>query len=485
MARVARDDRAAYEALYARWREPVFRFLLRRTGSRAAAEEAHQEAWLRVYRFRARFDPRRAFKGWLFTIAANCGRDAWRPEPELFALPLAPGDPHDLRDKLLSALGVLPDDDRKLLLLAVEGFTGPEIAQMTNLGAGAVRMRLTRARQQVRGPSGGPMSWPRDVDALIRDLAGPSAPTAAPAWPAPRRWPVVVTALALAAVLLAVWARPAATPTARGVVGAAVALDLRMVVERGGIAVRVAAGEPLRVGERVLFRVAAEAPTDATLWVVGPRGRERVADVALDAVPATWAARTAWWGTASTAPGGTPSSSRRAARSARRPRWRCGHDPPGARAHLALRAVRRREPEAATPAGSRPAWRRRPAWSAPTRRGGWRWWSASTPTTTPTCPTCPSPPGRARPRRRPGGPRGRRLRRRLGRRGRGRPRRVLAGVRGAGRHRPARRHGARLRREPRHARPRPRRRRALPARLRRPARRRAARSSGSTRWPTP
>jgi RNA polymerase sigma-70 factor (ECF subfamily) len=150
MARVAADDRGAYDELYARYRGPVYRFLARRTGSLAAAEEAHQEAWLRVYRYRHGYDAARPFRSWLFAIAANCGRDAARPDPALYHLPLEPGDPFDLRDQLVSALGALEAEDRKLLLLAVEGFNGPEIAQMLDLGAGAVRMRLHRARQRVR-----------------------------------------------------------------------------------------------------------------------------------------------------------------------------------------------------------------------------------------------------------------------------------------------------------------------------------------------
>lgn len=150
MIRVRAGDRAAYEGLYARWKDPTFRFLVRRTGARAQAEEAHQEAWLRVYRFRAGYDPTRPFRSWLYTIAANCGRDAVKPELPVFALPLEPNDPADLRDRLVGALMALDPGDRRLILLAAEGFDGPEIAEMLGIGAGAVRMRLHRARQRMR-----------------------------------------------------------------------------------------------------------------------------------------------------------------------------------------------------------------------------------------------------------------------------------------------------------------------------------------------
>ena len=75
MRRVQAGSREAYETLYARWRDRTFAFLCKRTGARAAAEDAQQEAWLRVYRFRHRYDPTRPFRGWLFTIVANAGRE--------------------------------------------------------------------------------------------------------------------------------------------------------------------------------------------------------------------------------------------------------------------------------------------------------------------------------------------------------------------------------------------------------------------------
>jgi RNA polymerase sigma factor (sigma-70 family) len=156
MDRVTRGDRGAYEALYARWRKPLFRFLCRRTGCLGTAEEAHQETWLRVYRYRATYDRGRRFKSWLFAIAANCGRDAW-PAASEAPLSIEPSqdEPHDLRDRLLEGLARLDPEERRLLLLSVEGFDGPEIAAMLGISAGAVRMRLSRARQRMREQLGG------------------------------------------------------------------------------------------------------------------------------------------------------------------------------------------------------------------------------------------------------------------------------------------------------------------------------------------
>ncbi|MCB9765996.1 MAG: hypothetical protein H6739_39845 [Alphaproteobacteria bacterium] len=73
MARVRQDDRVAYEQLFARWRQPLYRYLHRRTGSASLADDAFQETWLKVYKHRARFDPARRFKPWLYRIATNGG----------------------------------------------------------------------------------------------------------------------------------------------------------------------------------------------------------------------------------------------------------------------------------------------------------------------------------------------------------------------------------------------------------------------------
>lgn len=128
----------------------------------------------------------------------------------------------------------------------------------------------------------------RDVDELIRALEGPPPPPEAPAWPSPRRWPRVAGALALAAaalLALAVSRPPSGVRPRGGVHEAAIELDVRMVVERGGIATRISPGAELRVGERVLFRAAASEQTPAVLWVDGPAGSEWITTTELSPSP--------------------------------------------------------------------------------------------------------------------------------------------------------------------------------------------------------
>ncbi|MFO0872661.1 MAG: RNA polymerase sigma factor [Phycisphaerales bacterium] len=71
-------DRRAFGNLVERYRDELLHFLIRFLGSRAAAEDVFQEAFLQVHLSARSFDPERRFKPWLFTIAANKARDHYR-----------------------------------------------------------------------------------------------------------------------------------------------------------------------------------------------------------------------------------------------------------------------------------------------------------------------------------------------------------------------------------------------------------------------
>ncbi len=71
-------DAGALRVLIERYHDPLIRFLNRLMGNRQAAEDAFQETFLQVHQSLGSFDLTRRFKPWLFTIAANKGRDALR-----------------------------------------------------------------------------------------------------------------------------------------------------------------------------------------------------------------------------------------------------------------------------------------------------------------------------------------------------------------------------------------------------------------------
>lgn len=71
-------DTEAFRTLIQRHHDDLIRFLHRLVGERAGAEDVFQETFMQVYVSADSFDVSRRFRPWLFTIAANKGRDYLR-----------------------------------------------------------------------------------------------------------------------------------------------------------------------------------------------------------------------------------------------------------------------------------------------------------------------------------------------------------------------------------------------------------------------
>jgi RNA polymerase sigma-70 factor (ECF subfamily) len=78
MLRVQRDDDDAFQELLRRYWTRVFSHLYRQLGDRQEAEDLTQDVFLRLYRYRQRYQPRAKFVTWLFHITQNVARNAVR-----------------------------------------------------------------------------------------------------------------------------------------------------------------------------------------------------------------------------------------------------------------------------------------------------------------------------------------------------------------------------------------------------------------------
>lgn len=95
MAAYARGDAAAFERLYARHRQGLYRFVRRLLGSTqaGAVDEVFQDTWLRVVQSRARWQPQGArFRTWLYTLAHHRAIDLLRRGGREVALDAFDGD---------------------------------------------------------------------------------------------------------------------------------------------------------------------------------------------------------------------------------------------------------------------------------------------------------------------------------------------------------------------------------------------------------
>ena len=132
--------------------------------SQAAAEDLAQETFLRAWTRLTSYDPTRAaFSTWLFTIARNLLLNDIAKKRELAideALPDVACEgqqpPEVLqqaqhRQRVQDALRLLPIQDRSALALAYfHELDLAAIARIEGCSVGAVKTRLTRARQRLR-----------------------------------------------------------------------------------------------------------------------------------------------------------------------------------------------------------------------------------------------------------------------------------------------------------------------------------------------
>jgi RNA polymerase sigma-70 factor (ECF subfamily) len=104
MLRVQDGDEAAFAELVARYGPRVFGFFCRQLGDREEAEDLTQEVFLRLYRYRGRYQPRARFATWVFHVSQNVARNALRSRRRHPSVRLDPGDVEEsqLLETLLS-----------------------------------------------------------------------------------------------------------------------------------------------------------------------------------------------------------------------------------------------------------------------------------------------------------------------------------------------------------------------------------------------
>ena len=169
MVAYAGGDAGAFEALYARHKGGLYRFVLRSVGSRAEADEIYQDVWMRVVEARHRYVPSAKFATWLYTVAHHRLVDHWRArglatvsmDAEDGAAPEPAAPPADepervvqarqSLDRLAAALAALPLAQREAFLLHHEGeLTAAQIAAATGTHEEAAKSRLRYAMRKLR-----------------------------------------------------------------------------------------------------------------------------------------------------------------------------------------------------------------------------------------------------------------------------------------------------------------------------------------------
>ena len=164
-------DSSAFPELMERYKNDLLHFLIRFVGSRAAAEDVFQDAFLQIHISAETFDPSRRFKPWLFTIAANKGRDWHRKHSKRTMMSLSQdvgGEGEGARfvdllesdqelpdanlleteqaDQVRAAVESLPSHLREILLLSYfQQMSYVQISDSLQIPLGTVKSRLHSA----------------------------------------------------------------------------------------------------------------------------------------------------------------------------------------------------------------------------------------------------------------------------------------------------------------------------------------------------
>ncbi len=152
--------------LFERHHGPLFGYLAKLTGNRAAAEDIAQVVFQRMLKYRHTYRDEGKFTAWMYHLARRCASDHFR---KASSAPLAV-DPSDLEDHaddsqaadqsalasddhelLRKALGRLDRDDREVLLLSrLQELSFAEVASVLECSVGAARVRAHRALKALR-----------------------------------------------------------------------------------------------------------------------------------------------------------------------------------------------------------------------------------------------------------------------------------------------------------------------------------------------
>jgi RNA polymerase sigma-70 factor (ECF subfamily) len=165
MLRYRDGDVAAFEVLYQRHNDALYRYLLRLCHHRDTAEDIFQDVWGKIIKSRQNYRPTAKFSTFLYRVARNCFIDHIRRnkrhshtvdiepdnQPDPGDQPEALAERSMARRRLDAALRELPEEQRDVFLLHEEaGLNLDQIASVTGANRETAKSRLRYAVKKLR-----------------------------------------------------------------------------------------------------------------------------------------------------------------------------------------------------------------------------------------------------------------------------------------------------------------------------------------------
>lgn len=155
------------------YKRPIFNYLLRMTQNRELADDLTQEAFLRVHKGAQNFRGDSSLSTWIYRIASNVSFDYFRSKGSYqeqltdsiddaetnrvkvldkdALLPEQATDQREMSACVQRFIGELPPDYRAVIVLSdLQGLNNREIADVLEISLDTVKIRLHRARKQLR-----------------------------------------------------------------------------------------------------------------------------------------------------------------------------------------------------------------------------------------------------------------------------------------------------------------------------------------------
>ena len=165
--RVLNGDRDAYAPLVDEYKGPIFNLAYRMTGNYQNAEDLAQETFVRAYKALRRFNRKKRFFPWLYTITLNLIRNhlvkkrvapyGTYIEPDCVIPQDDKQDPEQNAvrqqeiEKLNFCLQKIPLDLKEAVILRFyQGLSFKDIAEISGISLSAVKMRVYRALDKLR-----------------------------------------------------------------------------------------------------------------------------------------------------------------------------------------------------------------------------------------------------------------------------------------------------------------------------------------------
>lgn len=156
-------DAVAIESVLAGYGAGLMRVALAYTRDAVDAQDLYQDICYAIWKALPRFRGEASLRTFVWRIAHNRGLShrarGWRG-PGKLELDVEYPDPgpaadelvaeRQRNDRLFAAVRALPEAGREVVLLALEGLTHGEIAEVLGITENAVAVRLTRARDRLR-----------------------------------------------------------------------------------------------------------------------------------------------------------------------------------------------------------------------------------------------------------------------------------------------------------------------------------------------